>query len=1209
MRIEELVIEGFKSYATRTVISGWDSEFNAITGLNGSGKSNILDAICFVLGISNLSAVRAQSLQDLVYKRGQAGISKASVTIVFDNADREKSPIGYENCKEITVTRQVIIGGRNKWLINGHNATQQNVQNLFQSVQLNVNNPHFLIMQGRITKVLNMKPPEILAMIEEAAGTRMYEEKKKKAIETIEKKDKKLDEIIKILDEEITPKLNKLRDEKKKFIEFQKVNTELDHVRQLVIAYDFKRYEDTLSRSDAELLERRNRVSELQNTDQELKRTILELEKRILEIQRRRQKDGGKYHELDTNLKSFQKELVRLSAQVELKEKTVRDEEKQRDDIKLQREDAISSLAQNRVKVQKMENDFGNANSDHEAKVENLRKLEELLQTLSTGLSAKEGHQNGYMDQIAAAKSAATSAVTEVEQQKLRMKHLQKEVKELEPKARKAEKDNKKLVEGLESSRGAVATIAAEIDRMNFDPESEVDLLRRKTTQQDQINELQEKLEQLQAELSRYQFQYKDPSPNFDRSQVKGIVAELVSVPPKHKEASVALEIAAGGRLYNVVVETESVGSQLLKNGQLKRRVTIIPLNKIQSFKISAERLNAAKRIGKDDVNLALNLIGYDDEVQAAMNFVFGSTLICKDGNMAKELAYHPTVRLRTVTYEGDEYDPSGTLRGGSQSNTAGVLHKMQSATELQKQLNKQKQLLAAIDKELEQCKKSGQQFKVLKQQLELKQHEVNLAEGQINSNANAQLIQQLEAAQKEIEEAQQIIERAGRAKAEAEAEVKRLEAEMAEFSGNKEQKLKSIEADVKKAKAAIAKGSIEFKKRHAEIQLSKAELEQSEKDIKVLEQQIVNADIAVIQAKAEFCSLAEEATEMKESVNNAQSALDAEARRLAVFDDETKGHEAERKRSETQQESTQLELQKAQHELQHFMTDQEAAKARVQDMLKEHAWIRDQKQYFGLPDSQYDFEKYNIGESKKKLKHLEEKYETLRKKTDMKVMDTIDRYEKKETSLNQMLNTVKKDKKKIQQTIEELDKHKRQALDKTWKTVNVDFGAIFGDLLPGNTAKLEPPEGQTVNDGLEVKVCLGGVWKQSLTELSGGQRSLIALSLILSLLRYKPAPMYILDEVDAALDLSHTQNIGQMLRTRFTGSQFIVVSLKEGMFNNANVLFRARFRDGVSTVEVRLRPACFTQTLWLMSLSRISGSPSALGGRKTRRMPTLCTM
>jgi structural maintenance of chromosome 2 len=161
--------------------------------LNGSGKSNILDSICFVLGITNLSNVRATNLTELVYKSGQvcdflgtcfalsvthsdncsllqSRVTKASVTIVFDNHDKANSPVGFEACDEITVTRQVVVGGRNKYLINGVTAQTNRVQNLFHSVQLNVNNPHFLIMQGRITKVLNMKPPETLGMIEEAAG-------------------------------------------------------------------------------------------------------------------------------------------------------------------------------------------------------------------------------------------------------------------------------------------------------------------------------------------------------------------------------------------------------------------------------------------------------------------------------------------------------------------------------------------------------------------------------------------------------------------------------------------------------------------------------------------------------------------------------------------------------------------------------------------------------------------------------------------------------------------------------------------------------------------------------------------------------------------------------------------------------------------------------------------------------------------------------
>lgn len=117
------------------------------------------------------------------------------MTITFDNRNRDVSPLGYEHYEEITITRQVIIGGKNKYMINGSNVPNKRVQDLFCSVQLNVNNPHFLIMQGRITKVLNMKPMEILSMIEEAAGTRMYETKKQIALKTIEKKDSKLSEI------------------------------------------------------------------------------------------------------------------------------------------------------------------------------------------------------------------------------------------------------------------------------------------------------------------------------------------------------------------------------------------------------------------------------------------------------------------------------------------------------------------------------------------------------------------------------------------------------------------------------------------------------------------------------------------------------------------------------------------------------------------------------------------------------------------------------------------------------------------------------------------------------------------------------------------------------------------------------------------------------------------------------------------------------
>ncbi len=241
--------------------------------------------------------------------------------------------------------------------------------------------------------------------------------------------------------------------------------------------------------------------------------------------------------------------------------------------------------------------------------------------------------------------------------------------------------------------------------------------------------------------------------------------------------------------------------------------------------------------------------------------------------------------------------------------------------------------------------------------------------------------------------------------------------------------------------------------------------------------------------------------------------------------------------------------------------------------------------------------------------------------------MQMYDKANQEYGELSRKKATVENDKQKIEAVICELDEKKKEALKLTWESVDGKFGSIFSTLLPGTTAKLAPVEGGTFLDGmdgrvgvygcksvcmvvgvcvwlhnaamvsmdcvqllftlpqtpthhthpshtphtphtgLEVKVAFGGVWKQSLTELSGGQRSLLALSLVLAMLLYKPAPIYILDEVDAALDLSHTQNIGRMIDKHFPQSQFIVVSLKEGMFNNANVIFRTKFVDGVSAV------------------------------------------
>ena len=184
MHIIEIILDGFKSYSQRTVISMMDPQFNCITGLNGSGKSNVIDAICFVLGIQSLSHVRVTNLQELIYKQGNAGITKATVTLVFDNSNKATSLAMFKDQDKVVVQRQ-ISEGKSKYILNGKTETQDKIKSVFMSLQLNVNNPHFLVMQGRIALVINMKPLQTLSFLEEASGTSLYENRKLASLKLI----------------------------------------------------------------------------------------------------------------------------------------------------------------------------------------------------------------------------------------------------------------------------------------------------------------------------------------------------------------------------------------------------------------------------------------------------------------------------------------------------------------------------------------------------------------------------------------------------------------------------------------------------------------------------------------------------------------------------------------------------------------------------------------------------------------------------------------------------------------------------------------------------------------------------------------------------------------------------------------------------------------------------------------------------------------
>ncbi|XP_045904047.1 structural maintenance of chromosomes protein 2 [Micropterus dolomieu] len=1164
MHIKSIIVEGFKSYAQRTEINGFDPLFNAITGLNGSGKSNILDSICFLLGISNLTHVRASNLQDLVYKNGQGGITKATVSITFDNSNKSQSPLGFETHDEITVTRQVVIGGRNKYLINGVNANNTRVQDLFCSVGLNVNNPHFLIMQGRITKVLNMKPPEILAMIEEAAGTRMYECKKISAQKTIEKKEAKLKEIQTILDEEITPTMQKLQEERSSYLEYQKLMREIQHLSRLYVAWLFVCAEETKLKSADNLKVMQDNIAKMQASIGENESKVQELSAQIQELQTQKDQEvNGVLKSLEEALADVQRVDAKAQSALDLKKQNLKDETKKRKELVKSMEEDKKMLVVKEKEVSKSTEQLQALQEEGQKDSAALEAAEQHFRAVSAGLSTNEdGEEATLAGQMMTCKNDMSKADTEAKQAQMTLKHAQAELKSKQAEVKKMDSGYKKDQDTLQAVSSSREKLQAELAKLNYEDGKEESLLDKRRQLSREVAKLKETYECLVSRFPNLRFDYKDPERGWDRSKVKGLLANLITV--RDVSYATALEVVAGGRLYNIIVDTEVTGKKLLEKGELQRRYTIIPLNKISAKTLNDRVVNTAKSlVGQDNVHTALSLVGYESDLRKAMEYVFGSTLVCDTLDNAKKVAFDKQVMTKTVTLGGDIFDPQGTLSGGARSQSASVLSSLQELKEVRDNLNDKEAQLQDTERQLAGLKGTAEKYRQLKQQYELKVEEEQILQAKLHQSSFHQQQEELERLRKAIEESEETLRVTKDVQKRAEEKYKVLENKMKNAEAEREKELKAAQQKLNAAKSKADAFNKKLKQKQQESEAVALELEELRREQAGYEQQIQAVDEAITAIQEQIDSMA-----CTEAVRKAQEELAKQKEVIMAQDKELKGKSAEANKIREQNNEVQLKIKELEHNINKHRKDSQDAADKVSRMLEEHDWIHSERQFFGQPNTSYDFKTNNPREAGQRLKKLEETTTKLERNVNKRAMNMLNEAEERYNDLMKKKRIVENDKAKILQTIEELDQKKNEALNLAWQKVNKDFGSIFSTLLPGATAKLAPPQGGGVLEGLEFKVALGNTWKENLTELSGGQRSLVALSLILAMLLFKPAPIYILDEVDAALDLSHTQNIGQMLRTHFRHSQFVVVSLKDGMFTNANVLFKTKFVDGMSTVS-----------------------------------------
>uniref|UniRef100_A0AC35U0H0 Structural maintenance of chromosomes protein n=1 Tax=Rhabditophanes sp. KR3021 TaxID=114890 RepID=A0AC35U0H0_9BILA len=1170
MYIKDVEIDGFKSYGRMQKLVNFDTQFNAITGLNGSGKSNILDAICFLLGISNLAHVRAGTMDDLVYKQGQAGVQKASVTVTFDNSDKSASPIGYESVPVIRVSRSVIIKGKTSYSINGSNSTMTKVQELFRSVGLNVNRPHFLIMQGRIAKVLNMKPHEILGMIEEAAGTTLYDQKREASLKQLRDKDETIKHIDELFNNDVTPKIERLKAEKEGYLNFQRVERECALSKQKLIVFEYKSKLSTLNSGKAEIERQTQETGEFDELIQRAVEEINEMEAEMRETNEALASESAKTKgNLQESLKVASKEYTDLLAQVE---KLDEDQTSKQKDIAFKNNQIKSDekdIKKFEAKLVSSGKDVG-GDADRRSELENIITTnQEKLSNLARGqVDDGEGNAMSLKGLIGSLGTKISALETTNYGYCQERKRIEKDLPKAESDLGKISKDSARLEEDLASCESKVAEVNSKMGKINFDETIYSDNRRRVEDIKFEVENLRTRIRD-EKQLNGLEVNYNDPNGYVNTSDIFGTVGLLMKV--KDPRFYTAMDTALGGNIRNVVVKSSDTAASLLKC-RMQNRISFLPLNELKPRLIRPDALRRAREIGgPDNVWYALDLIDYDPKYEKAMQFVCGNVLICSTSEVAKKVCFDKGVYTRCVNLLGDDYNPQGIMSGGSSisKSDATMFDKIDKIREMTNTWRGKERDLHNTRESITEMEKCRSDYHQAKSALTDLTNQQNRLKSKLESSDAYSLKLTLERYKLRLGELEQLITT-------TEKELESCKTKLEEAQRNEQNEAIFTANEIKKAKKELAAAEKELQSSKDKFIAAEKLIQDIQNELETLRESIVGEMGTIKQLELEIEELEVQKQQVIPTLNAAKDNKEEKEKVLQGYIDLQRNNEMKIENLKVLQmekikERDQFGLKKraAEKSLEALGNKIKEVEVEVKEIEKAHEFVIHQREHFDKPGTNFVFTGETHETLKAKAHENAKMLEELGKSVNKKAIHLLATSEDTFNDLIAARNSIDEDKASVMDTIKVLEEMKRKALIEAYEKVNGDFHSIFSTLLPGCGGKLQ----KTVNDenalvGLEVRISFNGQFKESLSELSGGQRSLIALSLILAMLKYSPAPLYILDEVDAALDLSHTQNIGEMIKKHFTQSQFVIVSLKDGMFNNANVLFKTQFLDGSSVVK-----------------------------------------
>ncbi|WP_071395366.1 chromosome segregation protein SMC [Bacillus tuaregi] len=1179
MFLKRLDIVGFKSFAERIAVD-FVQGVTAVVGPNGSGKSNITDAIRWVLGEQSAKSLRGAKMEDIIFAGSDSRkpLNFAEVTLTLDNED-QFLPVDYN---EVSVTRRVFRSGDSEFFINKQACRLKDIVDLFMDSGLG-REAFSIISQGKVEEILNSKAEDRRTIFEEAAGVLKYKTRKKKAegkLHETEENLNRVNDILYELESQIEPlkiQSSMAKDylEQKEALEKVEVAVTVFEIEELYAKWksmsekveEFKQNEIKLSTllqgKEAKLEELRDQIAAMDESISQLQNVLLhaseELEKLEgrKEVLKERKKNAAQNKtQLENNVTELTNKVLSLTSQKATLEKHA---------IQLEKE---ASLIKAQLKEKQTQINLLNENIDQ---IIDDRKSE-YIEILNT-------------------QAATKNELNLIEQQ----------LKQVSERSKRQEGDNAKYITEREALQKQIVHIKQTLSAVQQQIEAQVHLYRNQHKEFESLKSTYEKNEKMLYQAYQYLQQTKSRKEMLQEMEegfagffqgvkevlkaregnlqgIEGAVAELISVP---KEYEVAIETALGTSMQHIVVKDEQAGRQaiqFLKNNRFGR-ATFLPLTVIKGKALAENQLRLMAN-HPDFVGVAAELISYDSMYADVIKNLLGMVVITKDLKGANEMAKLLGYRCRFVTLDGDLVNAGGSMTGGAlKQNSASLLSRKSELDELKEKLadmetktahmevkiKKLKKDVANKEVELEGLRKQGESLRLEEQAIKGELREAELQEKNMNERLSLYDLNK----QEFMTEEERITARRKSLKAlleKLQTDIQELETNINQLSEQKNSQTTSKDtllSEISELKAVYAAKSEQVNHAKEKFSAASMELEDSEKKLRFYQEDLQLLDSEMSESSSGESKLKEAALEkLRDKNETVELIAKRREERLSmqnVLDD--------------------LDLEIKELKRQHrgvtvFMKDEEVQLNRL-DVELENKLAHLREEY--LLSFEGAKEAYPltlpIEEARTKVKLIKLALEELGT-VNLGAIEEYERVSERYEFLIEQRNDLDEAKNTLFQVIDEMDEEMKRRFEQTFEGVRFHFESVFKELFGGGRAdlRLTNPE-DLLNTGVDIVAQPPGKKLQNLGLLSGGERALTAIALLFSILKIRPVPFCILDEVEAALDEANVYRFSQYLKRYSKESQFIVITHRKGTMEEADVLYGITMQEsGVSKlVSVRL--------------------------------------